>query len=58
MRRKQDSDKRERDNAAMKSTLDEQATFYKTTKESERSNELREGKLLCDEDLAKKDLER
>jgi hypothetical protein len=41
----------------MKSTLNTQAQFYKTNLESERSNNLKEGKRLCDEDLAMKDQE-
>lgn len=42
----------------MKETLDQQAEMYRTNKSNERSEDLREGKRLCDEDLAKKDLER
>jgi hypothetical protein len=42
----------------MKSVLDDQAQFYRTMKETERKDDLAEGKTLCEEDLAKKDLER
>ena len=42
----------------MKQTLDNQAEVQRTMKQTERIEELQEGKRLCDEDLAKKDLER
>lgn len=42
----------------MKSVLDDQAQFYRTMKETEKKDDLAEGRTLCEEDLAKKDLER
>jgi len=41
----------------MLSTLDTQARFYKTNLERERTNDLKEGKTICDNDLAMKDQE-
>ena len=41
----------------MKLTLDTQAQFYKTSLENKRFNDLKEGKELCDVDLAEKDKE-
>ncbi len=41
----------------MKNTLETQAQFYRQNAESERSNDLKEGKRLCDLDLAEKDKE-
>lgn len=41
----------------LKNTLDTQATFYRTAKENERALDLTEGKRICEEDVAKKDLE-
>jgi hypothetical protein len=42
----------------LKSTLDTQAQFYRSAKKSERVQDLTEGRKICDDDLAKKDLER
>lgn len=41
----------------LKNTLDTQATFYRQAKENERALDLTEGKRICEEDVAKKDLE-
>jgi hypothetical protein len=41
----------------MKSTLDTQAQFYKTNLENRRFYDLKEGKKLCEADLAEKDKE-
>ena len=57
-RRKDEAIKREADNSNMKKVLDEQAQFYRTMRETERKNDLTEGRTLCQDDLAKKDLER
>jgi len=57
-RRKQEEEKRKYDMAVLKNTLDTQAQFYRSAKKSERVQDLTEGKKICDDDLAKKDLER
>ena len=57
-RRKTEDEKRAYDMSVLRNTLHNQAQFYRTAKESERIQDLTEGKRLCDEDLAKKDLER
>lgn len=57
-RRKDEAIKRKADNSNMKQVLDEQAQFYRTMRETERKDDLAEGRTLCQDDLAKKDLER
>lgn len=57
-RRKQEEEKRKYDLEIQKKTLDTQAQFYRSAKISERVQNLTEGKKICDDDLAKKDLER
>lgn len=57
-RRKQEEEKRKYDMAVLKNTLDTQAQFYRSAKKSERMQDLTEGKKICDDDVAKKDLER
>lgn len=56
-RKAQDKVRRDKATNEMKSTLDTQAQFYKNNLESERSSNLKEGKRLCDQDLALKDQE-
>jgi hypothetical protein len=46
-RRKDEAIKREADNSNMKKVLDEQAQFYRTMRETERKNDLTEGRTLC-----------
>lgn len=53
----QEKVRREKAIADLKSTLSTQAHFYRTEKHSEKKQDLAEGKRLCDEDLAKKNLE-
>ena len=53
----QEKVRREKAIADLKLTLSTQANFYQTAKKDDIKQSLAEGKQLCDEDLAKKNLE-
>ncbi len=57
-RRRQEEAKRQKDMENLKNTLDQQADFYRSAQKGQRLSDLSEGKRICDEDVAKKDLER
>lgn len=57
-RRRQEEAKRQKDMENLKNTLDQQADFYRSAQKGQRLSDLSEGKRICDDDVAKKDLER